>query len=198
MWSRNGRGDWPDKHAPEYNRLVGSMRAASGDLSLLITTIDLMVEQLEVRYGWLMTLYYWGITSALLVDLLPRPSARVSTLLTTAPLRLADDPPDLSPDPEGKPDMTEAAAALVERLRTGIAELSGAVAALDVVLGELSADFDGEDLLHAEVRAMLDHARDSLEELASQMETFGEVGLEAADPKVPACARKIIERETGS
>jgi hypothetical protein len=65
------------------------------------------------------------------------------------------------------------------------------------VLQELSADFDGEDLLHPEVRASLDGAKAALEEVAGEMETyFAKVEYGEPDPQVVEVARKIVSRET--
>ena len=59
----------PDKQSAEYNRLIGMMRAAGGDISLLINTLHLPVEQAEVHFGWLFTLHYWAVCSALVLEL---------------------------------------------------------------------------------------------------------------------------------
>jgi hypothetical protein len=155
------------------------------------------VEQTGVRFGWLFTLRYWAICSALALELVRKPSARVRTILETAPFGLAEDPPNLSPRADGEPGMIDAAAALVEKIKHAIREQGGALAALELVLEELSAAFDGEDLLHEEVRAALDRAKASLADVASEMEPlFGKIEYGEPDPKVLEAARKIVKRET--
>ena len=83
-----------------------------------------------------------------------------------------------------------------EQMRKGIEEQWRQLQAMQVVVNEVAADFDGEDPSVPDVRHMLDHATERLADLHKDAQTYVEP-FELPEPgeETVAEVRKLVERE---
>jgi hypothetical protein len=186
----------PANQIDAFNRYIGILRATTGDLSHYIAIVHTQVEQLELRYLCLCTLVLWAFSAADLTPHLAKPqSAAARELIDETPLRLAVDPKSLRHGEEA-PSSERLAALLSDTLRDGTVVRARELAAVELVLGELAGELDGEDLLHPHIRSLLDAGKAKLQELREEMEPFGVV-VEPQEPPdfLVEQLREIARRE---
>ena len=90
-------------------------------------------------------------------------------------------------------------AALIERLRTGIKCQGQEIRAVEILTAEVAAEFDGEDPMMPELRAVFDQAKAELTGIAETLARFGiESDLPEPDEDVLDRVRLVVHRELKS
>lgn len=189
----------PLAQASEYNRYIGMVRAAGGDLSHYIAIVHGLIGQLDLRYAWLMTLLLWSHNvEALKPHLRDCRSAAMRRALSHAPLGLFEVP-GTEPGDAQERSMDGLGRLLIDTIVERVNGRWQELRAVDIVLDELSEELGDEDLLHAEVRELWADGKQTLEEL---VEGMAHLGVEIARDEPPAellgrlreIARHEIER----
>ncbi len=186
----------PIAQAAAYNRYIGMIRAAGGDLSQYIAIVHGLIGQLDLRYAWLTTLLLWYRN---IEDLKPhlcdRRSAAVRRVLSRAPLRVFEESEGLRHD-DAQPSIDGLGRVLIDSILERANSRWQELQAVEIVLAELSAELDGEDLLHAEVRELWADGKRTLEELVEGMARFGvTVACDEPPADLVARLREIARRE---
>jgi hypothetical protein len=90
----------------------------------------------------------------------------------------------------------QVADALSRSLRDGTEECWRTLRAIEVAVGEIEVEFDGEDPLIPDVRGILDDIRKGLEDLHKQVQAYvGKFALPEPDEDAVAVVRKVVATE---
>jgi hypothetical protein len=151
----------PTYQVAEFNRLACLINACNCYLPLLIMTLEQVTEQLRLRCSWVILTVHLGDALTEIAALLP-PTSRHEAEQVAAREPLVELP--------WVEDGNERSwSAVVERsgesARCEVVGLWRQLAALDVVLAEVAAEFDGEDPLRPALRDCIEETRRHLEEV---------------------------------
>ena len=83
-----------------------------------------------------------------------------------------------------------------EYLKEGIDQRWQQIGAVQVVIGEIAREFDGEDPAVSRMRRSLDHTREELQGVFEQVTHWGLLEVELNEPREEALAevRELVER----
>lgn len=178
------RWTMPSKQQPQYHHLVGTINALNCELASVILILHEQADKVALRMAWLQTLQLWsgevGVLGKLLLGYsktLPADVRRdVKTLLKRAP-SFDEVPFDLE-RPFAEVPVTgpgygdEMARAVAFGLRDTLLQHWREVRAIEVVVEEAAAEFNGEDPLHPDVRRQLDEAKATLLDVHAGFEPY--------------------------
>jgi hypothetical protein len=154
------RWQMPAEQTREYNHYISLMSGANGSLAHYILVLQQMVEKVDLRYGWLLTVGLWA-------------------------LQIERRTP---PDPEEQRRAEDLANALITNLRDGIEPLWQELRAVEIVLDEVAEEFDEEDPAHPMVRRTLNECKEKLTELHGQVSRYTGP-FELPEPEVQGLGR---------
>jgi hypothetical protein len=143
-----------------FNRLIVLMNACNIYLPLLITANELMTERLFVKLSWLLTMSQFGSAFWNIAGLVPVGKRKKAEKLARDVLPLLELPWD--PE-EHELSWLNIADQIEETLRNDVVGLWQQVRAIDVVVGEVAAEFDGWDPLRPILRDVVEKTRASLQ-----------------------------------
>lgn len=194
----------PYEQAEELDRLLDTIAVVDNELSFAIFVVHEQVMQLDVRYGWLVTLRAWanqaenvgGVVDTYMKDDWAR--EEVQRLLARSPAGL-DLPVDAERAVPGAvpkdPAMRETARALAIGIRDGLRARWGELTAMDLVLDGFAEMLGGADPLRRDARAMIDGTRLTATELHENMQVYcGFFELGEASEKALSAFRAVVER----
>ncbi len=159
----------PSAQGSAFNRYIGLMNAVNTEVAYVLMLVNAQVRQVDLKYGWLMSLLLWGLEIDSLGDhVLKATKDRalqrdVRKMMKRAPGAL-QVPIDLTA-PQTKDLFQEGyGRGLVVALLTGIKEGSERhwreLRAVEIAVAEVAdKEFDGEELLQPDVQATLDDAK---------------------------------------
>jgi hypothetical protein len=197
------RSTIPTQQSRELNRLIGLLCVASDGLTQYIVIVAQMIEQLSLRWCWLASLHLAALNAcalaetALAATLGKREKAALRRSLKPWMARFAVS---LYGDPRWD-------TAVGGRRTTGDGVADGLVAgvrelwplrwrelrAAEILVDEIAQEFDGEDPLPVEVRALLDECRADLCDLKKRIEPYtGELVQEEPGEELLVRLREIV------
>lgn len=194
------RRTMPQQQIPEFNRLIDLIRGVSGGIAVYIGLLKAVVGQLSLRFGWLCTLHLWALNSMTLAADVPLERRRKERRhahegAKQAPATLTDRSAGVGEVRGHRSRMDQLADILADRLRDGIDYQWQELRACELVLEEVSAEFDGEDVLRPPVREMLDGIRKELQELHEQVQPHVEpFELREPDEELVETIRELMRR----
>ncbi len=159
----------PSSQVNEFNRLIRLLRAIDQELGYAAIIIAEQVKQLDLKYGWMMSLLLWGMETDTLGDLVlagtkdRRLREDVRKLMKRAPgalrvpidLLASIDAPDIFAEGYGQGMVR----ALLAGIKDGLEQHWRELRSLEIVIGEAAEEFDGRDLLREDDRKRLDDAK---------------------------------------
>ena len=177
------RSTMPAWQARDFNRLIGLMNGVNQTLGVYLYAISQEVEKLTLRLGWLITLRLW--------------SMRTSELPTYTDLGPRETMDSSEKVQEQIIPINELIDLHKEYLREGIDQRWQQLGAVQVVIGEIAREFDGEDPAVSRMRRSLDHTREELQGIFEQVTHLGLLqDIELSEPREEALAevRELVER----
>jgi hypothetical protein len=162
----------PSAQGREFNRYIRLMNAVNTEVAYALMLLNGQVRQIDIKYGWLMSLLLWGLEiDSLGGHLLKATQDRalrrdVRKMMKHAPGALRV-PVDLSDPQTHDPFEAGYGRGLVVALLTGIKEGTERhwreLRSVEIAVAEVTdAEFDGEALLQPDVQASLDEAKGML------------------------------------
>ncbi len=185
------RWTMPANQTCAYNQLIGLL-CASENLTKFIAIVAQMLEELSLRWCWLASLHSAALDACALAEsaLASVPGQKEKRALVRAlrpqmarfALSLYDDDPRWT---ETKDDDTSfvtgdrIAQMLIEGMRVTWPVRWRELRAAEILVDEIAQEFDGEDPLPVDARALLDHCRGDLCDLKKRIEPYtGELAQE--------------------
>ena len=159
----------PAAQGSAFNRYIGLMNAVNTEVAYVLMLVNAQVRQVDLKYGWLMSLLLWGLEIDSLGDhVLKATKDRalrrdVRKLMKRAPGALRV-PVDLSAPQTNDPFEAGYGTGLVVALLTGIKKGTERhwreLRAVELAVAEVAnQEFDGEEVLQPDVQATLDEAK---------------------------------------
>ncbi len=199
------RATIPFRQWDEFNRLLRLTSAVNTEVAYVLMLVNAQVRQVDIKYGWLMSLLLWGIEIECVCDHLIKATKDrairrdVRKMMKRSPGAL-QVPIDLTAPQTNDPFKEGYGRGLVVALLTGIKEGIERhwreLRSVEIAVAEVAAtEFDGEDLFQPDVQSTLDEAKEMLksvhEAIAHYVEPF-ELG-EPSDEDMEL-ARKLISK----
>ena len=187
----------------EYNRLIGLMNAVNVELAFALRVVQSNVRQLDLKYLGLMSLmlacdeiYEFGQTMlGQAQDAKFKRQIRKQLAQAPGQIRV---PVDLTLPHERLPGehwMDSSVRALVVGITRGLELHWCELRSMEIAVAEVAEEFDGEDPLHADTRAMLDAAKATCVEVHDAIKLYVEP-FELPEPSDDdvALVRKLIAK----
>jgi hypothetical protein len=198
----------PASQGPAFNRYIRLMNACNVELATVLMIIREQTEKAELKYSWLMTALIWGLETQILgkralaatKDRKLRKDIR--RLMARAPSDL-QVPLDLTVPPEEPANFEkgygdETVKALLFGIKQSVQQHWSELRAIEIGVQEVAEEFDGEDPLQPDVRALLDGCLASCRELRDEMADYVEIELpEPAEEdieQVRALIAQVVEK----
>jgi hypothetical protein len=195
------RFSMPDSQAPSFNRYIELMNGVNVHLKPLLVVLNLELEKLGLRVGWLVTFHLWYLSYENLAGEFeyrtgepPLPTAlkppALPPLLYPAELqeRLACELAKVEPN-----KMDEVVTEHKRVLREGVLEQGAYLRAAQLAVDEVAEAFDGEDPALPVVRELIDRAVEKLEDLREGAESYvGPLEHEEPDEEVVGRMRRLV------
>jgi hypothetical protein len=193
----------PSAQGPAFNRYIRLMNACNVELATVLMMIREQIGKTDLKYAWFMTLCLWGIETQFLGDeVLARTKDR--TLRRDVRRMMARAPGDLTVpvdltlphaerDPFKKGYGDEMVRAVLFGIKQGLEQHWCELRSIEIVLAEVAEEFDGEDPLQPDVRALLDGCLASCTTLRDQVADYVAVELPEPAEKDIALVRRLIE-----
>jgi hypothetical protein len=195
----------PPAQGREFNRYIGLMNAINTEVAYVLIVINSQVHQVDIKYGWLMSLLLWGLEiDSLGGHLLKATKDRalrrdVRTMMKRAPGALRV-PVDLTDPRTDDPFAADYGRGLVVALLTGIKEGTERhwreLRSVEIAVAEVAdKEFDGEELLQPDVQATLDEAKEMLTTVHQGIVPYvGPFELSEPSDEVVELVRKLITK----
>jgi len=153
------RRSMPSDQSREFNRYVTLMNACNLHLPLFITMVEQHSEQMWLRLNWLMTLDQFGSALWHLGALVPAGKHKLAERAVSEVFPIVELPWDREQHERSWLNVSDK---MTQDIREGVAHLWDEVNAIDVVLGEVAMELEGEDPLRPVMRGVLEQARRDL------------------------------------
>jgi hypothetical protein len=180
----------PSSQGSAFNRYIRLMNACNRELATVLMMIREHIGKTDLRYAWFMTLCLWGMETQFLGDeVLAATKDRtirrdVRRMMRRAPgyLTLPVDLtlPRAERDPFKKGYGDGLARAVLLGIKHGLEQHWCELRSIEIALAEVAEEFDGEDPLRADTRALLDDCLRSCRELRDEMADY--VAIELLEP----------------
>lgn len=196
----------PNDQAREFNRLIELMNGVNVRLQPLILILGLEVDKLQLRLGMLATFTLWNMQALKVDDYIrygtKRRNGHVALLadsLEHAPLRpvvyLSEEFQEwLAREWTEPTKIDEVADVHKDVLRESLAEQGRYLRTVEIVVGEVAEEFDGEDPALPRIRELLDGAAQRLEEARREAERYlGPLAAGEPDAELVDKVRALVE-----
>ncbi len=186
MW----RQTMPRDQSPEFNRLIVLMNACNIHLPLFITMVEQHTEQLYLRFMSWDALVDSGLQIWRLAQLIPASKRRKAEKAVANSYPLAELPWDAEEHEHSWLNVTDR----MERgIRLQLVSLWEELRAIDIVVDEVAAEFDGEDPLRPIMRGVVETTRKKLSDLHEVLAAVEELELKEPDEEAMDLARTYFE-----
>jgi hypothetical protein len=197
----------PESQVHAFNRLIALMNGVNVHLKPLLVVLNLELEKLKLREGWLMTLNLWNHQALAVEDYIEYGTKKRDghVLLLQDTLRHAPLLPAVYVNEEFQElvakERAEREPTLLdgvvdkhkEILREGVLEQAQYLRAVDLAVAEVAEEFEGEDPALPGVRALIDRAEEELTELVKCAEAYvGPLPLEEPDEELVEQLRRLV------
>jgi hypothetical protein len=182
----------PSGQGPAFNRYIRLMNACNSELATTLMLIREQIGKTDLKYAWFMTLCLWGLETQFLGDeVLAATKDRrlrrdVRRMMRRAPgdlqvpvdLTLPRDERD--PFKQGYGD--EMVRAVLSGIKQGLEQHWCELRSIEIALAEVAGEFDGEDPLQPDVRALLDDCLATCTTLRDQVADYVAIELPGPSP----------------
>jgi len=197
----------PEQQVREFNRLIELMNGVNVHLVPFLLVVNLEVEKLRLRLGWLGTLALWNHQALAVEDFIKYGTKRrdghvllLEDSLQHAPLvpvvYISEEFQELvaSKREEREPTKLDGLADVhKDVLREGVVEQSKLLRAAELAVAEVAEAFGGEDPALPEVRHMIERAVEQLEDVRQGAESYtGPLALEEPDGELVGKVRRLV------
>ncbi|HLF79732.1 MAG TPA: hypothetical protein VJB57_19800 [Dehalococcoidia bacterium] len=166
------RSTMPPSQSAEFNRYIGLMNATNIHLGWVITLLEQLAARIELRQCWYVTLRVWAEhldeIEAAVDACLPPLASKVERKQRKELKRVFDWAPA-----GGAVVLARLTESLTQSLPSAVADGWSQLRALESVIDEVAAEFDGVDPLTVRNREGLTRARQALLDRKEQLECLG-------------------------